>query len=144
SISRSRYAGARVSQRSRATSWCHDGRGQRSEPVTIIATVLIVLAVLAVGWQIDRRLGVKPQQLVEGDKPPAPPPELAGETPAVAIRTKPAQLARLRANQRCSQCRNAMRSAGDDEAVRYDDRRLIVLHFTCPDCGQKRSLYVEP
>ncbi|HEY1816259.1 MAG TPA: hypothetical protein VGG74_28120 [Kofleriaceae bacterium] len=111
--------------------------------MTIAATIVIVLAVIAIGWQIDRRLGVKPAQLAESTKP-QPNRDLAGETPAAAIRAKPAQLERLRESQRCSTCRKPMRATSDDEAIRYDERRLIVLHFACPDCGRKRSLYVEP
>jgi hypothetical protein len=111
--------------------------------VTVVATILIVASVIAIGFLIDRRLGVKPAQLAEGAKPP-PPRDLAGETPAAAIRTKPAQLDRLRTTQRCPDCRKPMRASSDDEAIRYDERRLIVLHFACPDCGRKRSLYVEP
>jgi hypothetical protein len=111
--------------------------------MTIVATILIVLAVIAVGWQIDRRLGVKPEELADSGKP-QPSRELAGESPAAAIRAKPAQLERLRDSQRCPACRKPMRASSDDEAIRYDERRLIVLHFECPDCGRKRSLYVEP
>ena len=107
--------------------------------MTIVATILIVGAVILIGWQVERRLVPKPDQLAAG-KPKV---VRAGETPATAIRTKPAQLERLRITQRCPACRASM-TAADDEAIRYDDRRLIVLHFTCPDCGRKRSLYVEP
>jgi|SRR5580704_10443344 hypothetical protein len=107
--------------------------------MTIVAVVLIVAATVAIGFWLDARYGVKPDQLAAGK------PKLvrAGETPATAIRTKPAQLERLRTTQRCPACRANM-TAADDEAIRYDERRLIVLHFACPDCGRKRSLYVEP
>jgi hypothetical protein len=107
--------------------------------VTIVATILIVGAVIVIGWWIERRLVPKPAELAAGK----PKMVRAGETPATAIRTKPVQLERLRTTQRCPACRASM-TAADDEAIRYDDRRLIVLHFTCPECDRDRSLYVEP
>ncbi|HEY1551260.1 MAG TPA: hypothetical protein VGG28_25705 [Kofleriaceae bacterium] len=107
--------------------------------MTIVLTLVITAIAVAIGYYVDKRWMPKPEQLAEAGKPKL----LAGESPAAAIRAKPAQLERLRASQRC-ECRAAMQSAGDDEAVRYDDRRLIVLHFTCPACGRNRSLYVEP
>ena len=105
--------------------------------MTIVATIAIVGAVIVIGWRIERRFVPKPAELA------TPKVVRAGETPATAIRTKPAQLERLRITQRCPACRASM-TADDDEAIRYDDRRLIVLHFACPDCGRNRSLYVEP
>ena len=99
--------------------------------MTIFLTAVITAIAIAIGYYVDKRLAPKPPKL------------LAGESPAAAIRTKPAQLERLRASQRC-ECRAMMQLAGDDEAIRYDDRRLIVLHFACPACGRKRSLYVAP
>jgi hypothetical protein len=107
--------------------------------VTIFLTAVITAIAIAIGYYVDKRLAPKPEQLAA----PKPPKLLAGESPAAAIRTKPAQLERLRASQRC-ECRAMMQLAGDDEAIRYDDRRLIVLHFACPACGRKRSLYVAP
>jgi hypothetical protein len=107
--------------------------------VTILLTVVITAAAIAIGYYVDKRWMPKPEQLAEPSKPKL----LAGESPAAAIRAKPAPLERLRASQRC-ECRTIMQLAGDDEAIRYDERRLIVLHFACPACGRKRSLYVEP
>jgi hypothetical protein len=109
--------------------------------VTIGLTLAITAIAIAIGYYVDKRFVPKPEQL---DAPPPPPKLVVGESPAAAIRTKPAQLDRLRATQRCANCRAAMQLAGDDEVIRYDDRRLIVVHFACPACGRKRSLYVEP
>lgn len=105
--------------------------------ITILATLLIVVVTIVVGRSIDKRLAPSPDELA------GKPRVLPGELPAAAIRARPAQLARLRAGQRCPDCRAAMHGA-DDEAIWYDERRQIVLHFQCPACGQKRSLYVEP
>ena len=65
-----------------------------------------------------------------------------GDTPANAFKVSDAQLAKLRATQRCPTCRGEMTDSGDDH-VRYDQRDLLVLHFACPRCQTKRTLYVE-
>jgi hypothetical protein len=106
--------------------------------VTIVLTFAITAIAIAIGYYVDKRWIPKPEQLAEAKQPKL----IAGESPAAAIRAKPAQLERLRASQRC-ECRTLMQLAGDDEAIRYDDRRLIVLHFACPACGRNRSLYLE-
>ena len=105
--------------------------------ITIVGTVAIVVIAIAAGLVIDRRLAPTPDELA------GKPQVRAGESAAAAIRANPAQLARLRATQRCARCRAVMRPL-DDEAIRYADRRMIVLHFRCPDCGQASALYVEP
>jgi hypothetical protein len=107
--------------------------------VTIALTFVITAVAIAIGYYVDKRWMPKPEQLAAANQPKL----IAGESPAAAIRAKPAQLERLRASQRC-ECRALMQLAGDGEAIRYDDRRLIVLHFACPACGRKRSLYLEP
>jgi uncharacterized protein with PIN domain len=111
--------------------------------LTVLATALVIAATVALGLWLDRRLGVKPAQLAERSAERQVERVVAGETAAVAIRAKPGQLDRLRDTSRCSHCRAELRAA-DDEAIRYDDRRLVLLHLTCPACGRKRSLYVEP
>jgi hypothetical protein len=106
--------------------------------VTIVFTVVITAIAIAIGYYVDKRWVPKPEALA------APKPKLvAGDSPAAAIRAKPAQLERLRTSQRC-ECRVVMQLAGDDETIRYDDRRLLVLRFACPACGRSRPLYVEP
>lgn len=67
----------------------------------------------------------------------------AGEAPATALRVRAPQIEKLRTTQRCPSCRAAMGS-DDDDTVRYDDRDLLVLHFTCPACAATRSLYIVP
>lgn len=104
---------------------------------TIIGTVVIVIVTILVGRVIDKRLAPAPEELA------GKPRTLPGEAPAAAIRARPAQLARLRAGQRCPNCRAAMRAL-PDEAIRYDEQSMLVLHFECPDCGRKRSLYAAP
>ena len=112
---------------------------------TIIGTIAIVLITIAVGILVDRKVGFlpKPTEIAsdEGTKPP-PPTHGAGEAPATAIRARAGQLVKLR-KQRCPACRAEM-TPGTDDTVRYDERDLVVLHFACPACPTKRSLYVEP
>src|SRR5262249_12058931 len=100
-----------------------------------------VLIAVAVGLLVDRKIGFlpTPSDLVEDKK--LPPPHRAGEAPATAIRAREGQLAKLRA-QRCTACRRAMTNLADD-AVRYNERDLLVLAFSCPACAAKRVLYVE-
>jgi len=107
----------------------------------IIGTIAIVLIMIAVGLLVDRKVGLlpKPADFVEDKKPP--PTHGAAEAPATAIRARDSQLAKLRV-QRCTACRAAMRNEADD-TVRYNERELLVLHFTCTACGNKRVLYIE-
>ena len=109
--------------------------------IAIVGTCAIVAVVVALGVFADKRFAIVPRREVLHPRPPAP---AAGEAPALAIRAKPAQLATLRTTQRCEGCRAALEANGPDDAIRYNDRGLAVLHFTCPSCGRKRSLYVEP
>ena len=108
---------------------------------TVVGTCIIVAIVIAIGVLADKRFAIVPRPEVLRLRPPG---HNAGEAPAMAIRARPAQLATLRATQRCDGCRAALEANGPDDAIRFGDRALAVLHFTCPSCGRKRSLYVEP
>jgi hypothetical protein len=110
---------------------------------TIIGTIAIVLITVAVGLLIDRKHAILPKPTeIMADKPEhKPPTHAAGEAPATAIRARPPQLAKLR-SQRCTVCRATMTN-GDDDTVHYNERDLLVLHFTCSQCAAKRTLYVE-
>lgn len=112
----------------------------------IVGTIAIVLVTVAIGLWIDRRkpLLPRPEDFEEPAKLP-PPQHAPGEAPSTAIRASESQLANLRSSQRCTACRGTMtHDAAIDDRVRYDDRDLLVLHFTCDRCSAKRSLYVEP
>jgi hypothetical protein len=112
---------------------------------TILGTIAIVLITVLVGLLIDRRVHFlpRPADLAESDdRKPPPATYAAGEAPATAIRVRPGQLAKLR-QQKCPSCRTDM-SAAPDEPVRYNDRQLLVLNFTCPKCATRRTIYVEP
>jgi hypothetical protein len=108
---------------------------------TVVGTALIVAITIAIGVYADRKLHVQIQ----------PVPTLAklrghavGEAPSTAIRAGAAQLANLRASQRCTECRALLEADVPDDAIRYAERNLLVIHFQCPACVRKRSLYVEP
>lgn len=108
---------------------------------TIVGTCVIVAIVVAIGVFADKRFAIVPRPEVLRPRPPG---HAAGEAPALAIRVRPAQLATLRTTQRCEGCRAALEPNGPDDAIRFGERALAVLHFTCPRCGRNRSLYVEP
>ena len=113
----------------------------------IIGTLVIIIITVLVGVFIEKRSGIKLEKQnvrmhVQRSQPPTK--YTLGETAATAFRVGNAQLAKLRASQRCSECRTEMmHSDADDDQVRYDQRDLLVLHFTCPRCQTKRRLYVE-
>ena len=111
---------------------------------TVLGTIAIVLVVVVVGVLIDRKRALlpKPAELAEASEKKKPGAHGLGEAPVTAIRARPAQIAKLRI-QRCTRCRAEL-AAGPDDTVRYNDRALLVLHFTCERCGSKRSLYIAP
>ena len=106
----------------------------------VLGTVALVIATVVLGLYLDRKLALLPR----GDKLARAqlPAEVAGETPATAIRARPAQIDRLR-EQRCRSCHAPLAPEPDDH-VRYDGKQLLVLRFTCTACGAKRSLYILP
>ncbi len=111
---------------------------------TIIGTAVIVALTVAIGVIADRKLGLVPRAELVAAPRPRLPGHAAGEAPATAIRARPAQLARLRTTQRCKECRAALETVAPDDAVRFGDHALAVLHLGCPACGRQRALYVEP
>ncbi len=112
--------------------------------MVVIGTLAIVGVTIVIGVFVDRRFALLPRrEALEAAKRPALPGHLAGEAPSTAIRARDAQLARLRAGQRCPSCRSEMTGLRDD-IVRYDNRDLYLLRFECPRCRIERSLYVQP
>ena len=110
---------------------------------TILGTIVIVLITVAVGLLVDRKYKLlpSPETLDAEQRKPPPPTHGPGEAPATAIRANDTQLAHLR-EQHCSTCRTKKTNTPDD-TVRYDERELLVLHFTCPACVHSSVLYVE-
>jgi len=111
----------------------------------IIGTVVIVALTIAIGMYVDKKLHLAPRA-EDLAAPPKPRSHDAGEAPSTAIRAGAAQLANLRARQRCKVCRTVLVADGADEDVRYAERNLLVLRFVCAACPdiRKRSMYVEP
>lgn len=113
----------------------------------IIGTIAIVLVTIAIGLYVERKTKLlpKPEELAATVRPKRPATHGLGEAPATALRCGQVQLVNLRKGQRCTACRAAMTHAESvDDHVRYNERDLIVLHFTCPSCPTRKSLYVEP
>lgn len=115
--------------------------------LVIVGTIVIVGATVGIGLWLDKKVGfIAGPEDFETDEQRARKKRVshaAGEAPGTALRLRDAQLANLRAAQRCATCRDVM-SEDPESNVRYDDRELRVLHFTCVRCGAERSLYVEP
>ncbi len=107
----------------------------------VLGTIAIVALAVAIGIVVDRRVTLlpRPEPHVEPKKLPG---FAAGEAPSSAIRAGGSQLQRLRGSQRCPRCRAAM-SGDHDDRVRFGERELTVLHFSCESCGEKRRIYVE-
>ena len=133
--------------------------------VNLVGTAVVVAIVVAIGMYVDKKLrvDVKPENLKDGNikvminrqrslqkrqqvdiDRGIGTASTAGDTPATAIRAGQAQIANLRAGQRCKECRTRLQAHGPDEELRYADRPLLLLHFRCPSCVRKRSLYVIP
>ncbi|MEO8845049.1 MAG: hypothetical protein ABI591_22355 [Kofleriaceae bacterium] len=110
---------------------------------TVVGTVVVVAITIAIGVVADKKLSPRAKNLAAPAKPPS---HAAGEAPATAIRAGAAQLAKLRAGQRCKTCRTVLFADGADDEVRFAEHGLLVLHFVCPACPgvRQRSLYVEP
>jgi len=111
----------------------------------IIGTIIIVLVTIAVGLVLERKKPINPEPSSYAEaRRPRPTTHGLGEAPGTAIRVGESQLANLRGGQRCPACRSEMTYAeGADDRVRYNERDMLVLHFTCPRCATKKALYVE-
>lgn len=111
----------------------------------IIGTIAIVLVTIAIGLFLDRKASILPRPEELAPQPKRPATHGLGEAPATALRASETQLVNLRKGQRCPGCRSEMTYAADlDDRVRYNERDMLVLHFTCPRCATKKVLYVEP
>jgi hypothetical protein len=112
--------------------------------ITIIGTLLIVLATIGVGLLVDRKWGVIPrrEKLLEAARRPKLPGHAPGEAPATALEVSAGELEKLR-RKKCDACRGETDALADDH-VTYDGRDLLVLHSRCKRCGRSRSTYVRP
>lgn len=109
---------------------------------TIIGTIAIVLGTIAIGFLLTCKapMMATPEDLAA--PPKKRPAHAAGEAPATAIRAGAAQLARLKASQRCGECRTVM-TAGDEDHVKYSGGDLLVVQLRCDRCRARRALYVS-
>ncbi len=108
----------------------------------VFGTIAIIIAMVGVGFVLDRWIGVLPraEELAAGAQP-APALPAAGETACVAIRATPTARARVLARQRC--CGVTM-TAGPEEPVVLAGKPLTVVRLTCAVCHAHRPLYFEP
>jgi hypothetical protein len=108
--------------------------------LTLIGTILIVLASIGVGVAADRRWGLLPRKAL-----PRPAVKLLGhapgEAPATAIEVTAGALEQLR-RARCGDCKGETDILADDR-VTYDDRELLVIHTQCRRCRRAHSTYVQ-
>ena len=111
--------------------------------ITIIGTLLIVLATIGVGLLVDRKWSILPrkERLLEAGRRPQLPGHAPGEAPATALELSPGELETLR-RKRCDACRGETDALADDH-VTYDDHDLRVVHSRCRRCGKARSTYVR-
>ena len=103
----------------------------------VIGTIAIVAATIFLGWALDRKVRVTPEELRDADTPK--PRIVPGETAATAIRANADQLARLR-SQRCTECRAEVRA--EDDHAELAGKPLVLLRFSCARCGTRRTIYV--
>ena len=108
----------------------------------VLGTVAIVIAMVGLGFVLDRWITVLPraEELATGSTPAPPVLPAAGETAGAAIRATPDARLRVLARQRC--CAVTM-TAGLDEPVVLACKPLIVVRLTCAICHRHRPLYFE-
>lgn len=112
--------------------------------LTILGTIGIVLATIAVGLLVDRKWDIIPRKeklLAAGKRGLPAPAHAAGEAPATAVTASAGEIEKLR-RRRCDACRGATVCLADDR-VTYGERELLVLHTRCECCGKQRSTYVD-
>jgi hypothetical protein len=113
--------------------------------VTILGSLAVVGALIAIGIWLDRRVSVlpRPEALRDAARPKLPGSEhAAGTAPHTALRLGEAQLDTVLAGQRCT-CGVALVGDPPEELV-FDGRALRSIRLRCPACGAARSIYVEP
>ena len=111
--------------------------------ITIIGTILIVLATIGVGVLVDRKWSIIPRKeklLAAGRRGLKLPGYVAGEAPATAIDVSAGELEKLR-RKKCEVCGGATDALADD-TVTYDGRSLLVVHARCGRCDHSRTTYV--
>ena len=108
-----------------------------------------VTAYVVAGVLADRRLALPPAGApapTPGPRP-APPPVapapviVRGDTAATAVPV-PASWRDKLAPGKCA-CGQPL-AITSDEAIRYDDRLLVVVRLACAACGHARSVYLAP
>lgn len=103
---------------------------------TVLGTLGIVAAAIAIGVLADRRFGLlpRPRELLEAGRPGLKlPPHAPGEAPETALDAPPRTV-------RCHACRRRALPDGDSRAT-YGDRALVVRRYRCPCCAAITTIY---
>lgn len=109
--------------------------------LTILGTILVVLATMGLGVLVDRKWSILPRKERMLPAPrPALPGHAPGEAPATALTMTSGELEALR-RTRCPACKGDTDVLADDRVV-YDGRELLVVHTRCRRCARVRATYV--
>jgi hypothetical protein len=104
---------------------------------TVLGTIAIIGATIAIGVVIDRKVGILPRRellLADGKPRLKLPPHAPGAAPETALATPPGEVA-------CSACEAATRLEGDSP-VAYDGRALTARRYRCTRCAATTTIYV--
>jgi hypothetical protein len=104
--------------------------------LTVLATLGIVAAAIAVGVLVDRKIGLlpRPRDLLEAGRPGW---KLPAHAPGAAPETA---LAAPAARVRCRACRRRALPDGESRAT-YGERELVVRSYRCPRCAAITTIY---
>jgi hypothetical protein len=111
--------------------------------LTILGTILVVLATMGVGVLVDRRWSILPrkERMLAAKPALALSGHAAGEAPATAIEVTAGELEALR-RARCLACKGDTDALADDRVI-FDGDELLVVHAKCRRCSRPRSTYVR-
>jgi hypothetical protein len=104
---------------------------------TVLGTIGVVLAAIAAGVLVDRKLGLlpRPRELRAAGEPGLKlPPHEPGDAAETALAAPPRRI-------RCRACGAAAELAEESHA-RYGDRDLRVQRYCCTRCAAARTVYI--
>jgi len=109
--------------------------------LAILGTAGVVIAFVAVGLWVDRRVSIlpRPEELAAAAEAPKKKEQHApGAAAETAIRADEHQIARLARRRHCG----ARMARDPDDLVRFGDATLTVLRFHCAACGARDRVYL--
>lgn len=110
--------------------------------LTILGTIMVVLATMGIGVVVDRRWSIVPrrERLLAGESPLQLTGHVPGDEPGTARTLSAGELEMLR-RARCASCRGDTDALADTREL-HGERELLVVHARCRRCGLARSTYV--